>query len=130
MAEFESYEHGVPCWVDVTSTDLDAALAFYEALFGWKPERATQPEAGGYTLFGQRDKYAAAASPPQQEGIPSHWTTYLASDDVDDTAAKIREAGGTVFMDPFDVFDSGRMTVAQDPTGATFGVWQAKKHIG
>ena len=130
MAEFESYEHGTPCWVDVTSTDLDAALAFYEGLFGWESERTTQPEAGGYTMFSLRDKYVAAASPPQQEGIPSHWTTYLASDDVDDTAAKIREAGGTVFMDPFDVFDSGRMTVAQDPTGATFGVWQAKEHIG
>ena len=62
--------------------------------------------------------------------MPSYWTTYLASDDVDDTAAKIRDAGGTVFMDPFDVFDSGRMTVAQDPTGAAFGVWQAKEHIG
>ena len=59
------------------------------------------------------------------EGIPSHWTTYIASDDVDDTAAKIRDAGGTVLMDPFDVFDAGRMTIAQDPTGATFGVWQA-----
>ena len=33
-------------------------------------------------------------------------------------------------MDPFDVFDSGRMTIAQDPTGAIFGVWQANEHIG
>jgi predicted enzyme related to lactoylglutathione lyase len=33
-------------------------------------------------------------------------------------------------MDPFDVFDAGRMTVAQDPTGAVFGVWQAREHIG
>ena len=81
-------------------------------------------------MFTLNGKYVAAASPPQQEGMPSYWTTYLASDDVDDTAAKIRDAGGTVFMDPFDVFDSGRMTVAQDPTGATFGVWQAKEHIG
>jgi uncharacterized protein len=60
----------------------------------------------------------------------SYWTTYLASDDVDDTAEKIRAAGGTVMMEPFDVFDAGRMTIAQDPTGATFGVWQAGQHIG
>ena len=80
-----------------------------------------------FTLDG---KNVAAGSPPQQEGIPSHWTTYLASDDVDDTAAKVRDAGGTVLLDPFDVFDAGRMTIAQDPTGATFGVWQAKEHIG
>ena len=33
-------------------------------------------------------------------------------------------------MDPFDVFDAGRMTVAQDPTGAVFGIWQAGEHHG
>ena len=110
--------------------DLDTSIAFYTALFGWEAEVAPQPEAGGYTMFMLRGKYVAAGSPPQQEGTPSFWTTYIASDDVDDTATKIREAGGTVMLDPFDVFDSGRMTVAQDPTGAVFGVWQAKEHLG
>ncbi|HEX4929889.1 MAG TPA: VOC family protein [Gaiellaceae bacterium] len=130
MAEFISYAEGTPCWVDVTSPELDRSVAFYTGLFGWEAHVTPQPEAGGYTMFTLRDKYVAAASPPQQEGMPSYWTTYLASDDVDATAAKIRDAGGTVFMDPFDVFDAGRMTVAQDPTGAVFGVWQAKEHIG
>ena len=106
------------------------AFACYEDLFGWKPEAVPQPDAGGYTMFTLKDKYVAAGSPPQQDGMPSYWTTYIASDDVDDTAAKIRDAGGTVMFDPMDVYDSGRMTVAQDPTGAVFGVWQAKEHIG
>ncbi|MDX6535093.1 MAG: uncharacterized protein QOF68_2837, partial [Gaiellales bacterium] len=53
-----------------------------------------------------------------------------ASGDVDDTAARISAAGGTVIMEPFDVFDSGRMTFAADPAGAMFGVWQAGTHIG
>ena len=130
MAEFTSYAHGTPCWVDVTSPELDKSVDFYTGLFGWDAQVSQEPEASGYTMFMLRGKYVAAAGPPQQEGMPSYWTTYLASDDVDDSAAKIRAAGGTVFMDPFDVFDSGRMTVAQDPTGAAFGVWQAKQHIG
>ena len=131
MAEFTSYEHGTPCWVDVTSTDLERTIAFYESLFGWQGDTVPQPEAGGYTMFTLREKYVAAASPPPPSGPrASYWTTYLASDDVDATAGRIREAGGTVLMDPFDVFDSGRMTVAQDPTGAAFGVWQAREHIG
>ena len=96
MAEFTSYTTGTPCWTDVTSTDLPRAVEFYRGLFGWDAEVAPQPEAGGYTMFSLKGKYVAAGSPPQQEGIPSHWTTYLASDDVDATAAKIREAGGTV----------------------------------
>ena len=130
MPEFTSYAHGTPCWTDVTSTDLPRAVEFYTALFGWDAEVAEEPEAGGYTMFKLDGKNVAAGSPPQQEGIPSHWTTYLASDDVDATAAKVREAGGTVLVDPFDVFDAGRMTIAQDPTGAIFGVWQAGRHIG
>ena len=130
MAEFTSYAHGTPCWVDVTSPELDKSIEFYTGLFGWEAEPMPSPEAGGYTMFMLNGKNVAAGSPPQQEGMPSYWTTYLASDDVDDTATKIRDAGGTVMMDPFDVFGSGRMTVAQDPTGAVFGVWQAKEHIG
>jgi predicted enzyme related to lactoylglutathione lyase len=130
MSERTSYAPGIPCWVDLGSPDLDASVEFYKALFGWDADVAPQTEAGGYTMFSLNGKYVAAGSPPQQEGMPSFWTTYLASDDVDATAAKIRDAGGTVFMDPFDVFDSGRMTIAQDPTGATFGVWQAGNHIG
>ncbi len=132
MPEFTSYTQGTPCWTDVTSTDFPRAAAFYQALFGWDADVAPQPEAGGYTMFSLNGKYVAAGSPPQegQEGIPSHWTTYIASDDADATAAKIREAGGTVLAEPFDVFDSGRMAIAQDPTGAIFGVWQAKEHIG
>jgi predicted enzyme related to lactoylglutathione lyase len=117
--------------VDVTSTEMDRTVSFYGDLFGWEAETAAEPEAGGYTTFRLRGKNVAAASPPPPSGPQaSYWTTYLASDDVDDTAARIREAGGTVLMEPFDVFDAGRMTVAQDPTGATFGIWQANTMIG
>ena len=130
MPEFTEYAPGTPCWVDVTSPELDRTISFYSELFGWEADQDPRPEAGGYTMFTKAGKQVAAGSPPQQEGMPSHWTTYLASDDVDATAGKVREAGGTVLMDPFDVFDSGRMTVAQDPTGAVFGIWQAGEHHG
>ena len=132
MTEFTSYAEGTPCWVDVTSPDLDRSIDFYRGLFGWTADRASEPEAGGYTMFSLNGKSVAAGSPPPpgQEGVPPHWTTYIASDDADATAEKIRSAGGTVLAEPFDVFDSGRMTIAQDPTGAVFGVWQAREHIG
>jgi len=130
MPEFTEYAPGTPCWVDVTSPDLDATTAFYAGLFGWAADRDPRPEAGGYTMFSLNGKFVAAASPPQQEGMPPVWTTYIASDDVDAAAARVGEAGGTVFTEPFDVFDSGRMTVAQDPTGAVFGIWQAGSHHG
>lgn len=76
------------------------------------------------------DLDVAALGPLQAEGMPPVWTTYIASDDVDATAKQAEAAGGTVFTPPFDIFDSGRMTVVADPAGAVFGVWQAKEHIG
>jgi uncharacterized protein len=132
MPEFTEYAPGTPCWVDVTSLDVDATVAFYSGLFGWDAERDPTPEAGGYTMFTLRGKYVTAAGPPphHQEDAPSTWTTYLASDDVDATAGRVTANGGTLFMEPFDVLDAGRMTVAQDPTGAVCGIWQAGTHHG
>jgi predicted enzyme related to lactoylglutathione lyase len=63
-------------------------------------------------------------------GVPSAWATYFASSDVEATAAKVKNAGGQLVMEPMDVMDAGRMLVASDTTGATFGVWQAGNHIG
>ena len=63
-------------------------------------------------------------------GTQSAWATYFASSDVDATAAKIKSAGGQLLMDPMDVMDAGRMLVAADITGATFGVWQGGNHSG
>ena len=116
MPEFTSYLPGTPCWTDVTSTDLSRAVEFYRGLFGWDAE-VGGPESGGYTMFKLDGKNVAAGSPPMGEAAASYWTTYIASDDVDATAEKIRAAGGTVMMDPFDVFDAGRMTIAERSDG-------------
>ena len=129
MPEVSSYTTGQPSWADVTSQDVDAAASFYSELFGWEAAKDPRPEAGGYTMFSRDGKYVAAATPPQ-DGVPPHWSVYLAADDVDGIAARIRDAGGNVMVEPFDVFDAGRMTVASDPAGATFGVWQGANHIG
>ena len=130
MPEFTEYATGMPCWVDVMSPDVGATTAFYSALFGWEAEPDPRPEAGGYTMYTLKGKYVAAASPPQAEGIPTAWTTYIAADDVDSAAARVTEAGGTILAAPFDVFEAGRMAVAQDPAGAVFGIWQAGRHHG
>jgi predicted enzyme related to lactoylglutathione lyase len=58
------------------------------------------------------------------------WNTYLAVDSVDEAAAKVGPAGGTVAMEPFDVMDAGRMAFVLDPGGAAVALWQANQHIG
>ena len=58
------------------------------------------------------------------------WNTYVWVESADETASKVRNAGGNVMMEPFDVMDSGRMAVFGDPEGAVFCVWQAKAQKG
>ena len=132
MPEVTAYSTGQPTWADVTVPDVAAAAEFYSQLFGWEAEQDPRPEAGGYTMLRRNGKAVAAASPPPpgQEGMPPHWNVYLAADDVDSLAERVREAGGSVLMEPFDVLDAGRMTVASDPAGAFFGLWQAGGHAG
>jgi uncharacterized protein len=125
-----AWPEGTPCWVDLGVDDIARASAFYAGLFGWDIQ-AGPAEAGGYTMCLRNGRPVAGIGPKQgPPGAPPVWTTYLAADNADETAAKISKAGGQVFMDPFDVMDVGRMTVAADPGGAVFGVWQARAHIG
>ncbi len=121
---------GTPCWVDCQVDDPAAARDFYSALFGWQIDDAPA-EAGGY-LMAMKDGRAAAGIGPKPEGMPmpSVWSTYFATDDVDATAVAAEEAGAHAWMPPFDVMDVGRMTFLGDPTGAAFGLWQAKSHNG
>jgi predicted enzyme related to lactoylglutathione lyase len=104
--------------------------AFYEGLFGWHLTDLGL-ESGGYTIC-RLDGKRVAALIPRTEGdaAPPHWTTYIACDDVDATASKVRAAGGTVAVEPMEVFEEGRLAYAVDPTGAWVGLWQARNFIG
>jgi predicted enzyme related to lactoylglutathione lyase len=76
-----------------------------------------------------RDVAAISSQPP---GAPPQamWNTYIRVESADDAAARVREAGGRVLSEPFDVFDAGRMGVFADPEGAVFCVWQPGSHRG
>jgi len=130
LTEKTSYEPGTPSWVDLGSPDPDASVSFYSDLFGWEVHKAEDPAAGGYRMAYLRDKAVAGLAPLMQEGQPPAWTTYVTVTDADETAEKVKSAGGQVFMGPIDVLDVGRMAVFADPTGAVFAVWQPGTHPG
>ena len=87
-----------------------------------------------YTIFrlNGRDAAAGYTLRPDQvaQHVPPHWMLYIMVENVDASAAKVEGLGGKVIVAPFDVFDAGRMAVIQDPTGAYFCLWQAKKDSG
>jgi uncharacterized protein len=131
MPERDGYIPGVPCWVDTNQPDADAALAFYGGLFGWKFENVLPEGSEGKYFIGRIRGGDVAAVGSIPDGAPmAKWNTFVWVASADETAAKVREAGGAVAVEPVDVMDSGRMAVITDPEGAALFVWQAKEHKG
>jgi predicted enzyme related to lactoylglutathione lyase len=124
----ESYEHGVPSWVDIGVPDPQLAADFYGALFGWESPPGPE-EAGGYRIAMVGDAPVAGIGPQQNPGPPA-WATYVNVDDADAIAALVTANGGQVLVPPMDVMDVGRMAVFLDPVGAVFSVWHAGVHAG
>jgi hypothetical protein len=116
--------------VDLGTDDIGQAGKFYSGLFGWDVQQGG-PETGGYAMCLKAGRPVAGIGPKQgPPGTPPAWTTYLATDDVSQTAARITAAGGQLLMEPMDVMDVGRMAAAADPSGAVFGLWEARAHTG
>lgn len=134
MAEFTSHKPGTFAWPELATTDQKAGVAFYRALFGWDLNDQSMGPGETYSMFQVRGKPVAAAYTLRRDertaGIPPHWNAYVTVADVDEAATKAASLGATILAKPFDVMDAGRMAVIQDPTGAVFQVWQARKHIG
>lgn len=125
------YAPGTPSWVELSSKDPDASAVFYRQLLGWSTsEPGPAEETGGYRMFQQGGRNVAGLMGHMQEGQPTAWMTYVSVADADETAGKVKEAGGSVIAEPMDVMDLGRMAVFADPTGAVFGVWQPKEFAG
>ena len=128
MPKIESYAPGSFCWADLATTDAAAAKHFYGEMFGWTAVDIPMPE-GAYTIF-QSGGNDAAAMYPAGPGMPAHWGVYFSVAAADESAAQVEPCGGKLIAGPFDAMDAGRMAVAQDPQGAVFSLWQAKRHIG
>jgi predicted enzyme related to lactoylglutathione lyase len=134
MGERTSYAPGTFSWVDLATTDADAAKRFYTNLFGWEAEEMPAGDAGTYTMFRLNGSWVAALyqQPDEQRarGVPPNWVSYVTVADVEDAAADAQELGGAVIAEPFDVDDAGRMAVVADPTGAVLALWEPRTHIG
>jgi predicted enzyme related to lactoylglutathione lyase len=132
--EVSEHTPGTFCWVELGTTDQQAAKKFYSEIFGWIANDMPMGPDSFYTISQLRGKDAAALYQLSQDmlaqGIPPHWMLYIRVESADDSAKGIAAAGGKVMMEPFDVFDAGRMCVAQDPTGAAFAIWQPNKNSG
>jgi uncharacterized protein len=134
MANIDKHPAGSFCWIELHTSDHDAAKNFYSSLFGWQANDMPMGPNDLYTIWRLEGRDAAAGCTLRPEeknhGVPPHWELYIAVDNVDATVSKAQQLGANILVPPFDVFDAGRMAVVQDPTGAVFCPWQANKNAG
>jgi len=134
MPEILRYQPGSFCWTELATTDPDVAKAFYSALFGWTVHDMPIGDAQTYTMMQIAGKEVAALAvmngDRRERDNRPHWFCYVSVVSADLTAALAIELGGKVTAPAFDVFDSGRMAVIEDPTGAMLGLWEPRGHIG
>lgn len=127
MAEFTIPGHGEICWRELATKDLPAALEFYEKLFGWKLEQ-TKVTNMDYKEIHINDAACGGMMAIDEnwgpEPPPSHWTTYIAVSNADETVEKITANGGTIRVPPFDALGVGRIAMAAEPSGAPFAIIQ------
>ncbi len=121
-----SEDHGKVWWNELVTRDVEGAKAYYGATCGWAFE--TMPVPGGdgdYTVASLGDTMVAGIadmSGMDLEGVPAHWLTYFAVDDVDAAAGAAEAAGARVRRWPFDIGTVGRIAMIEDPTGAVMGL--------
>ena len=134
MGERTQYTPGTFSWVDLSTTDQDAAKTFYSQLFGWEATDNQVDEDTVYSMMSLGGKQVAAISPqPQQQrdaGVPPTWNSYITVESADQSLERAQQLGATIHAAAFDVLDVGRMGVVQDPQGAFFLLWEPKSHIG
>lgn len=121
---------GAPIWVELYTSDPDAATAFYSRVFGWTVVESG-PEFGGYRTFEHDGGRVAGCM--RNDGITGgtdQWCVYLESDDVEATVRMAEANGGSIEIEPTQVGDLGHMAFVRDPAGELVGIWQPGSHDG
>lgn len=130
--QMEMPKHGQMCWFELATTNIEECKKFYSELFGWnfkKNENVGQEMdyhefsgEGGESVGGFMQMTDELKNKKTGEFAPSHWMNYISVDDVDASAEKVKELGGSVCVLPTDIPNVGRFSVVNDPTGATFSL--------
>jgi len=131
--QFQMPKHGEICWTELSTRNSEAAKSFYTELFGWTIKESKALEGNNEECSGAGMKYDEHYLGDKPQGgiyqmgeefgeAPSHWMSYVAVDDVDASAAKVTELGGSICVPPTDIPNVGRFAVINDPTGAAISI--------
>ncbi|HTR74758.1 MAG TPA: VOC family protein [Solirubrobacterales bacterium] len=114
---------GALCWNELGTRDIEAAKAFYGAVFGWTADEHELQRADGgpgpaiyveWQLDGKPVGGMMDISGMVPSEVPAHWLTYFGVEDCDVAVEKVKAAGGEIRFGPVDI-DAGRFAVVTEP---------------
>lgn len=117
-------------WNELSTSDPEAAKAFYGAQFGWsKDGEMDMGPLGKYEfLKASGGRFALGAVMPKMPEMPvSMWSFYFRVLDIDRAAEAIKANGGTMLMEPMEIPGGEFSLNAIDPQGAAFGLVGPRK---
>ncbi len=114
--------HGMPCWYELSASDLGGAKAFYGKVMDWAVADSGTP--GMQYWIARAGDAMVAGMMKAENGQPLSWTIYFTVDNCDATAALAASLGATVIVPPADIPNTGRFAILIDPQGAGFGILQ------
>lgn len=123
-------EIGEASWHELMTTDADAAMTFYQEVFGWQPSDAMDMgEIGTYQMFNRPHGMIGGMmkKPPEMADVPPFWAIYFLVPDVDAAMDRITANGGRVLNGPMEVPGGDRVLNAMDPQGAAFSLHSKKR---
>jgi len=112
--------------LELSTTDLAKARAFYGKLFDWKLEDVPMGPGDTYTMIKVGEGTGGGMMKQPIPGAPSAWLAYVLVDDIRAATQKAKTLGGQVTKDVTEIPGMGWFSVLVDPTGAAFALWQTK----
>ncbi|MBL0318482.1 MAG: VOC family protein [Alphaproteobacteria bacterium] len=110
--------------VELNTTDVNKAKAFYGKLFDWKMEEVPMEGGDIYTMIQVGEGTGGGLMKHPMAGAPSSWLAYVQVDDIKVATEQARALGATIVKDVTEIMGMGWLSVLVDPTGAALGLWQ------
>ena len=111
--------------VELNTTDVGKAKAFYGKLFAWTLEDIPMGN-DTYTMLKVGEGTGGGMMKHPVPGAPAAWLAYVLVDDIAAATQKAKSLGATIMRDVTPVMGMGKLSIIVDPTGAHLGLWQSK----
>jgi predicted enzyme related to lactoylglutathione lyase len=122
-------EVGEASWLELMTTDADAAMPFYQELFGWQPSEAMDMgPMGKYQMFNYGSRMIGGMMNKSSEmaQVPPNWGIYFRVPDINAAVERIKASGGQILNGPMEVPGGDMVLNGMDPQGAAFSLHARK----